>query len=48
MTLAKVLIGVYVLSTGNLLLLGLAGFYYMRSRAVPPSAAPPTSAAASK
>ena len=32
MTLFKVLAGVYVLSTGNLLLMGLAFFYYLRNR----------------
>ena len=32
MTLFKVLAGVYVLSTGNLLLMGLAFFYYLRNK----------------
>jgi hypothetical protein len=42
MTLLKVVGGVYVLSTGNLLLMGLAFYFYRRSSAVPTP--PPTGA----
>jgi hypothetical protein len=44
MTLLKVIGGVYVVSTGNLLLMGLAIYFYMRHSAVPTP--PPAGAAA--
>lgn len=40
MTLFKVLAGMYVLSTGNLLLCGLAFYFYYRHSAPQPQAAP--------
>ena len=50
MTLFKVLAGMYVLSTGNLLLCGLAFYFYYRHSAPQPQAqaqaAPPAAAAA--
>ena len=44
MTLAKVLIGMYLLSTGNILLIGLAFFFYRRQMAAPPPVVPAATA----